>query len=441
MTWSDRYINFIRKALPSPFGIAIVLTAVVILWAGTVTNYSFREQVGFWNTGLWELLAFAMQMMLMLVLGHALALSKLASNALTYLLNYCNTSSSAVLTITLVSLLTGYFNWGLGLIIGAILAKKIAEHASRNEIPVNYPLIATCGYLGLMVWHAGVSGSAPLTVTKAGHSLEQEIGVISAQFTTFSTFNIAAFGMIMVVLPAAAWWLNKQSKQSLLPALELDVTETLEVEPELTGAEKMDHSIWVGRSVGGLMILVLIITCYPKGVWELFSINNINLLLFGLALMAAGSFKQFIASLNTAISSSTGILIQFPLYAGIMGVMKYSGLADQIATSFIAVSSTHTFPLFAMLSSAFVNILVPSGGGQWQVQGPILVETAQQLGYPIPKTIMALAYGDQLTNMLQPFWALPLLGITGLKVKDILPYSFLFMLIGFVIYLVALIWL
>jgi short-chain fatty acids transporter len=145
-----------------------------------------------------------------------------------------------------------------------------------------------------------------------------------------------------------------------------------------------------------------------------------------------------VAASEQAITGSTGILIQFPLYAGIMGIMKYTGLLEVFAHFFIDNSTAQSFPFFAYLSSAVVNVLVPSGGGQWQVQGPILVEAAQHLGVSMPKTVMALVYGDQITNMLQPFWALPLLGITRLKAKDILPYSMLFMLVGGALFLTIL---
>jgi short-chain fatty acids transporter len=128
------------------------------------------------------------------------------------------------------------------------------------------------------------------------------------------------------------------------------------------------------------------------------------------------------------------ILIQFPLYFGIMGIMNSSGLVDIFSNFFVSISSENTYPIFTMISGGLVNIFVPSGGGQWAVQGPILLQSAIDLNLSLPKNIMALAYGDQLTNMLQPFWALPLLGITQLEAKDILPYTVLIMLIGLSIF-------
>ncbi len=151
--------------------------------------------------------------------------------------------------------------------------------------------------------------------------------------------------------------------------------------------------------------------------------------------MMHGSFSNFLTAIQKAIGGASGILIQFPLYAGIMGIMKYSGLGAEISYAFVAISNQTTLPIFTFISAGIVNVFVPSGGGQWAVQGPIVTEAAEALGVSIPKIIMALSYGDQLTNMLQPFWALPLLGITQLKAKDILPYSVLVMMLGMLIFI------
>jgi short-chain fatty acids transporter len=142
--------------------------------------------------------------------------------------------------------------------------------------------------------------------------------------------------------------------------------------------------------------------------------------------------------LEEAIKGASGILIQFPLYFGIMGIMRDSGMIVQISDFFVSIATARTLPIVTFFSAGLVNIFVPSGGGQWAIQGPIVVESALKLGVPLPRAIMALAYGDQITNMLQPFWALPLLGITKLKAREILPYTLLLMLIGSAVFLTGL---
>ena len=163
--------------------------------------------------------------------------------------------------------------------------------------------------------------------------------------------------------------------------------------------------------------------------------NYINLLLLAFGIIMHKTFINFLKAIDNAIIGSSGILIQFPLYFGIMGIINQSGLTLLMSNFFINISNEITFPIFTFLSAGIVNIFVPSGGGQWAIQGPIIVEAATQLGVSIPKSIMALAYGDQLTNMLQPFWALPLLGITGLKAKEILPYTLILFIAGFSIFI------
>ncbi len=205
----------------------------------------------------------------------------------------------------------------------------------------------------------------------------------------------------------------------------------------LTGAEKLDYSTYFS-SIFALIILsyliAKIVIDYHFNVLDFFTPNNINLLLFSLAILFHTNFISFLSAIDEAIVGASGILIQFPLNFGIMGIMKGSGLVTDISNLFIAISTELTFPLYTFYSASLVNIFVPSGGGQWAVQGPIVIKSALELGISLPKSILALAYGDQLTNMLQPFWALPLLGITGLKAKQILPYTLILMMVGGIIY-------
>ncbi|MCB9261784.1 MAG: short-chain fatty acid transporter [Flavobacteriales bacterium] len=441
MKFTQTYLKLVKKYLPSPMVIAIfltVFTAVLALFFGQIP--ADKNPATFianaWQKGFWELLEFTMQMVLMLILGHSIALSPVIEKFINRIVSYCKSNAHAAILVTLFSVLMGYFNWGLGLVFGAILARKVGEYAHEKHIKINYPLIAACGYTALMVWHGGLSGSAPLTVNKAGHSLENQMDIVPLTETIFSASNMVVFMLCVLVLPIFAWWLSKGKFSDIYPKTkynnQFDATA-------LQGAEKLDRSEFLAVVFGGIFLIVWFLQLFEAQFSINFlSLNNVNFLLFSLAILSHRSLAGFLHSIETAILGSTGIIIQFPLYAGIMGLMKYSGLLESVSQAFVHISSAKTFPFFAYLSSAIVNILVPSGGGQWQVQGPILIEAAQKLGVSNAKTVMALAYGDQLTNMLQPFWALPLLGITGLKARDILPYSVLFMLVGALIFLSAL---
>jgi len=445
MSFARTYMKVVQKVLPSPFAIAVILTVVTSLLALLLTEPLGSDphivQLFYnWEAGVWSLLKFTMQMMLILVLGHSLALSKPVLAMIRNITGLCTSNARSAIIVTFISILTGYFNWGLGLILGAILARKVGEHAQEKGIPLNYPLIGACGYTSLMVWHGGLSGSAPLTIAKAGHSMEDAIGVMPISETLFSSLNFTVLAAIVVALPFLAWILGRNSQFDHVHIKSKH--QKPKAHHGAHGAERLDHMIWFGR-VFGLLILFVAFLRYRSmdDKFTYLNLDTVNLLLFGLSMSLHGSIYRFAHSVEHAIKDSTGILIQFPLYAGIMGLMTNSGLLEVFADFFIDLSNQKTFPFFAFLSSGIVNIMVPSGGGQWQVQGPILIEAAQELNYPLNRTVMALSYGDQITNMLQPFWALPLLGITGLKAKQILPYSLLFMLLGGSIYLGALLFL
>ena len=435
------YIRFVHRYLPSPFSIAAILTLLAFAICMTFTLSGPLQVLGFWYEGFWELLAFSMQMVLILVLGHALALTPAAQRAISFLTGFASNSGRAAALAGFAAIFVGFINWGLCLIFGAILARKIGERAKAENIPINYPLVAAAGYSGMMVWHGGFSGSAPLVVAEEGHFLSDVIGKIPISETLLSPLNIVVALLLLTVVPAALYLTGRKSIQSNFPHFSGE-EESREVTFRASSpAEKVDQRPYLAWVIGGIILFLALYTGWSAGSENPFGfldLNFINFLLFGLGLLLHGSVARFLAAIQEAVAGASGIIIQFPLYAGIMGIMKYSGLITAFSNVFIALSTPDTLPLFTFFSAGLVNIFVPSGGGQWAVQGPVVVQAAEALGVPASKVIMALAYGDGLTNMLQPFWALPLLGITRLDARDILPYSSLILLIGGTIYLLCL---
>jgi short-chain fatty acids transporter len=449
MNASDKFIKIFKSILPAPFTIAVGLTAItfwIAVFFGKTSQSTLTHAINvleYWENGLWNkgLMVFALQMMLMLVLGHVLALTQPVNSLINKAVKYCNNTANAAALVTLLTVIVSLFNWGLGLIFGAIFARKVGEHASANNIKLNYPLIGAAGYSGLMVWHGGLSGSAPIKVAEPGHFLETQTGVISQGETIFSSMNIIVSLTIILVLPLAMFLIGKKSKSEVPQINNNPQEDKTQIEPPREGAEKLDHSKLIAYLFG---FIILGLSTYKAFIkpdivsLKIITPNFINFVLLGLAIILHGNFSKFLKAIDSAIGGASGILIQFPLYFGIMGIMKDSGLVIMLSNFFVQISNETTFPIFTLFSAGLVNIFVPSGGGQWAVQGPIIVDAANQLGVSIPKSIMALAYGDQLTNMLQPFWALPLLGITGLRAKEILPYTVYLMLIGGTIYIAAL---
>lgn len=470
MSFSDRFITFFRNYLPSPFSLAVLLSLLTLGLAWGLTDPlptsdepHLLQLVGHWSNGIWGLLEFAMQMMLMLVLGHVLALSPPVGWFIDRVLVLCNSGPRAALVVTLVTLVFALFNWGLGLIVGAILARKVGEYAAQHRIAVNYGLIGAAGYSGLMVWHGGLSGSAPLKAAQANHQFVDLTNglAIETSLTLGSTMNLVISLVLLVVLPLAMFLMARVSPSQVpvLPPRSTSSPNTAEDEPD-SPAERLDFSRAFSLFFGLLLLFLFAyaFVIHPGKVdFSAINPNLINLLLFGLCLIAHRHFKAFLAAVGEAIQGSVGIMIQFPLYAGIMGIMSGSGLAALFSEQFVAISNETTFPIYTLISAGAVNFFVPSGGGQWGVQGGIVLDAAAQLAQSPEavadltpdevqalvrgaqaKAIMALSYGDQLTNMMQPFWALPLLGITGLKARDILPFTLFLMVVGLVIYALGL---
>ena len=444
MSFSNKLGNIIKNFLPAPFTIAALLSLVTFLLAFFISDKTSEDShvleiLSYWEKGLWDskMTVFAMQMMLMLVLGHSLALTKPIKKLINKATYFCSNSARAAAIITFSTLIISLFNWGLGLIFGAIFARKVGEYATRNKIKINYPLIGAAGYSGMMVWHGGVSGSAPLKIAEEGHFLQEKIGIISQSQTVFSLMNIYISITLLIILPITMYLIGKKSQSAIINLVEEESTKPLKI----TGAEKLDHSNIIAYLFGGI---ILIFSIYKALIipdiisLKFITPNFINLLLLALCIIMHQNFYNFLMAIDKAIRGASGILIQFPLYFGIMGIMKYSGMIEIMSDFFIEISTKQTFPILTFLSAGIVNIFVPSGGGQWAVQGPIIVESAIKIGVSIPKAIMSLAYGDQITNMLQPFWALPLLGITGLKAKEILPYTLILMLIGSCVFIMGL---
>ena len=426
--------------VPSPLAIALGLTAVTAV-AALVMGADVNVVSTSWRDGLWNrpLLVFAFQAAFMLVLGHALALTPAADRIIGKVVDMTGTTNArAAATVAVVACLAGWINWGLGLIVGAVLARKVGERAQSRGLPLHYGLIGAAGYSGLMVWHGGLSGSAPIKVAEQGHfaDLAEIAGIPAAALpdtlplglTVFSVHNFVVTGALMVTIAVTAYLLGRnQDKKALLgPSLPPS-------EAPLPKAPLAPH-LRILPTLFGVLLLVLAgrAALFHPDAARLGFIDPdwTNQTLLGLAFLLHGSLKRFLRAIDSAIGGTSGILIQFPLYFGIMGIMSGTGLVESLSMAMVRLSTPETFELWTVLSAGIVNVFVPSGGGQWAVQGPLLIRAALDLGVPLDRTILAMAYGDEITNMLQPFWALPLLGITGLAAKDILPYTVRFLVAG-----------
>lgn len=419
-----------QRYLPDPFLFVIILTFAVFGLALIFTDSGPYQLVQQWGNGFWGLLSFTMQMVLVLVTGHVLASSQIFKKGLGSLASFAKTPGQAIVIVTFVSMIASLINWGFGLVIGALFAKELAKRVNN----VDYRLLIASAYSGFLVWHGGISGSIPLTIATPGHFTEDIIGTIPTSETIFSTFNMVIVLGLLIFIPIINR-LSMPSKEQTItvdPALLQDDIQATAIEKEaLTPADKLENSKLLSLLIG-LVGLAFLFYYFVNNGFKL-NLDIVNFLFLFLGILFHGTPRLFLDAVLNAVKGTSGIIIQFPFYAGLMGVMTASGLAAIISNAAISISNEITFPMLAFISAGVVNFFVPSGGGQWAVQGPIMLDAATQIGASLPKTAMAVAWGDAWTNMIQPFWALPALAIAGLKAKDIMGYLVIVTLVSGVV--------
>ncbi|WP_431801018.1 short-chain fatty acid transporter [Halobacillus andaensis] len=424
--------RLVQRYLPDAFLFAILLTLLVFGLGIGITGSSPGEMVQFWGEGFWDLLEFAMQMTLIVVTGYILANSPIVKTFLTKLSKMASTPGQAILLVTFVAAIACLINYGFGLVVGALLA----VHVARQVPSVDYRILMASAYSGFLLWHGGLSGSIPLTIATEDHFLSDSIGTVPITDTLFSSMNLFIVIILLVSLPLVNLWIMKSSGNSRQNNLDLlqQLTNNNESTPlsnqALTPAERLENSRIVSLLIGVLGLTFVFLHFIQNGL-DL-NINIVNFIMLFLGILAHKTPRRFLNSVTGAVKNAGGIIIQFPFYAGIMGMMVASGLSEQLSLWFVEMSSDFTFPLFAFISAGILNFFVPSGGGQWAVQAPIMIPAAMELGVDTAKTAMAVAWGDAWTNMIQPFWALPLLAIAGLKVRDIMGFCVIILIWSFI---------
>ncbi|ETO97272.1 TIGR00366 family protein [Lachnoanaerobaculum sp. MSX33] len=427
--FTNACVNIVQKYLPDAFIFCIVLTILVFVAAMPVSKMNPFEIANAWGESMWSLLGFSMQMALVLVLGTALATAPLVKRAINAAAGVPKSPTSAIIFITVVSMIACWLNWGFGLVVGAILAKEIAKKVKG----VDYRLLIASAYSGFVIWHAGFSGSIPLQLASYSEAIgTQTAGAVTESIPTsqtiFSAWNLIIVIAIIIVIAFVNAQMHPTPEDTVTVDPKLLVeTETAKVtDKTATPAEWLERFPLLSILVAILAIVYLIYTYKTKGSITL-SLNVVNLIFLTLGIIFHGTPISYVNAITDAAKSAGGIILQFPFYAGIMGIMTATGptgqsLAGAISDFFVNISNQTTFPLFTFLSAGIVNFFVPSGGGQWAVQAPIVMPAGNALGVSPAVSAMAIAWGDAWTNMLQPFWALPALGIAGLGARDIMGY-------------------
>ncbi len=446
--FGQRMANWSERWVPSPYIFAILLTIVAYLAAIAFTSDGPYQNIVNWYDGFWSLLTFAMQMVLILVTGFAVADSDFVSERLDRLASWPDDNTQAAGLVAAVALVFGYLHWGIGLIVGAIFAIFVARAGREQGKTFHYPILCAAGYTSQVIWHVGPSSSAALLSATEDHVFADVFGTVPL---STSVFTLYAFGVAVLVfvtvVPTLAFLAPDEEDavgiEEYAPEL---LGDDMELEPDggrtatasdraegtagRTPADVLNESRALAYLVAtGMMVYVLRYFYTAGGIGEALDLNVFNFTFIALGLYLHGTPQAYMGAIRDATEGAAGIILQFPFYAGILGIISGSGLSDVIAEGLLAVATPETFPVVAWLLGGLMNIFVPSGGGEWGIIGGIVGRTAQELGVPVGKAIVAYGVGDMWTNMFQPFWAIPLLGLTKMRARDILGYTLVVMFV------------
>lgn len=428
-------VRYAERYIPNPYLYAVILTFITVAAAFIWTPAAPGKLINSWYNGIWSILAFAMQMALILATGVALADAPLIKGQLRKLASLPAHQVSAAITVFLAAAIGSWLNWGFGLVVGAIVAREIGKRLSN----VDFGFLVAAAYMGFMVWASGLSSSIALATATHGSALnivEKVTGKIAGfDETIFTYYNLVPVVLLIILVPLALYLMAPEEKEmrKVDPELLIRQDEVQNTEnKERTFATVLENS----RIITVMLVLMGVFYEWHKIVTSGFDldINGFIFIALILGLIFHGRPINYVRSFELGAKTVGPILLQFPLYGGIMGIMTGTGLAAVIAQSFVTFSTAHTLPFWSFISSNIISLFVPSGGGHWAVQGPFMIPAAVQLHVDPAITAMGTAMGEQTANMVQPFWALPILAIARLGIKDIMGYCVIAMIIGLVLY-------
>ncbi len=433
--------HHLRRWIPEPFVFALVLTVVVGLLALFFTDSGPVEVTGHWYRGFWMLLEFGMQMVLILTTGYAIALTPIASRAIDRLAKFARTPGSVYLVVLIAGGLFNLVSWGWT-VLAAVLGRELA----RRVPGVDYAYLIACVYVSGQPWVGGLSSSIPLLLNTDGNFLiESGVlgGRVPATATLGSALNAAYVALYFAVVPLLMWWLRPTARaaRTMDELREEDSigAETVEAEAErhrLDGRSVSDrlNNGWLLQAAVSLAALVWVARHFAVNGFDL-DLNIMIFTFFAIGLLAHRTPMRYVVAMKRACANVSGIIFQYPFYAGIMGIMMFSGMGALVSERLAGGASLETLPLIAQFSGALVNFAIPSAGGEWAVIGPSLTETALQLSAHLPpdeqqafvaKVAMAVAYGETSTNLLQPFFLLVVLPVMGagvvISARDVMGY-------------------
>jgi short-chain fatty acids transporter len=421
-----RLSDWFERWFPDAFALALAAIAIVFIAAAFVSGSPVRTAQAF-GAGYWDLTVFTLQMSLIIVSGYAVAVSPPVYAVIRRIAAVPGNGRHAVAIVALFSMLSALISWSFTLIFSALLAREVARRLRHAD----YRALGAAAFLGIgSVWALGLSSSAALLMAAPASlpdSLKRISGVIPLDQTLGLWQSLLLAVILIIVSVAIAYYSAPNEKDAHgIDAMGVQLPpERARRDHAQTPGEWLEYSPMLSIAISAIGIAYVVSEVARSGPGILLDLNHYVFVFIIAGVLLHWRPRSFVNAVAAGVPSVAGVLVQYPLYAGVLGMMTASGLADRIAKAFLAISNEHTFPLLVGLYSAFLGLLVPSGGGKWLIEAPYLLTAAKALNVHLGWVVQTYNATEALPNMIHPFWMLPLIGILGLKPRDIVGYSML----------------
>ncbi|MBL9042534.1 MAG: short-chain fatty acid transporter [Myxococcales bacterium] len=431
-----RFTSWLEQYLPDAFLFALLATVLSLLLGSLWARAEWGPMLDGWGKGFFSLLGFTLQMALIIILGHVVASADAVARLLGWLGGLCRTARGAVAQVALLAMLSSWLNWGFSLVFSAMLARAVARRFAERGQKVDYRALAAASFLGLgSIWAQGLSGSAALQMATPGALPPGLHGHGIPLSQTIFLWQSLLSVVIEVLVVTLLMWLIAPSEATAVTAADLGCsldpptsTNPPASEPPLPlrPGERPEHSPWLSAAFVLLALGFLWRSLrQAPSVLEAVNLNTINLFLLALGTALHRTPARLQRAFAAATPAVWGVILQFPFYGGIAGILASSGLNARIADLFVGAASQATLPPLVAAYSALLGVLVPSGGSKWLIEAPYVLAAAERLHVHAGWMVAVYDLGEALANLIQPFWMLPVLGLLGLKARDVMRYTIL----------------
>jgi short-chain fatty acids transporter len=429
--WPERFVRAMAHAVPDAITASVVLLLILAVAALSVGN-SPIQVVDAYYRGLWMLLPFTMQMTLIIVLSSALACTPFFRGSVAALSRAPRTTTQMLAAATLLTAAAAYAYWGLGLALGPVIAVFFAREAERKGLKIDFPFFLAMIYAANAVWQYGLSATAPLLIATPGHFLQDTIGVVPLSRTIWSPaslIHLAAFTTALVLV--GRWLLPRPARPISQFPDSLKVSDPLPADGLASDSfsQKLERKPWFTYLLSAVFLVWL---WYHFRVRRLgLDINSLNTTLLLLTFLLHRNFRSFSLALERAVVSGWPVIVLYPLYAGLAGIIQYTDVGSRLAAAAAALSNSYTFPTLTAAIATVFSFFIPSSGGQWAIQGFVTVKSASAVGISIERGLLAMGIGDHMGNLTSPFWYAVVASIVRLDFRTFFGYGLIFAALWF----------